>query len=138
MSYGASVTEGMSFEELCSLFVASLLAKAHAYASAPLSPFQRSRLGEAMTADIRKLCDMAVPAARAPMVSVAAQRVAESLGVDLLQQTWHSQKKVDGYKTFTYEHLNPVREIRLALAKAGRHRRGPRGAPSHALGGLDH
>lgn len=115
--YIPAMADATSFERLCSLFARSLLDQAHAYESDQLSKFQRSRLGEAMTAEIRKLGDMAFPAARAFKVSVAAKGLADSLGQDLNQHTWHSQKKLDGYKTLTYEHFFPVREIRLELAK---------------------
>jgi len=112
------MADSMPFERLCLLFVKSLLDKAHAYAGEDLSKFQRSRLGEAMTADIRKLGDMVFPAARTPRISAAARHLADSMGADLRRETWHSQKKLDGYKTFTYEHLYPVREIRAALSRA--------------------
>lgn len=112
------MTDGLSFDDLCSLFIVSLLEKAHAFSGDQLSKFQRSRLGESMTADIRKLGDMVFPAARTPLISAAAREAADALGCDLRNETWHSQKKIDGYKTFTYEHVFPVREIRLALGKA--------------------
>lgn len=112
------MTDGLSFDDLCSLFIVSLLEKAHAFSGDQLSKFQRARLGESMTADIRKLGDMVFPAARTPLLSAAAKEAADALGCDLLSETWHSQKKIDGYKTFTYEHVFPVREIRLALGKA--------------------
>lgn len=112
------MSQGMSFEQLCQVFVRGLLDKAHAWAGGRLSTYQRSRLAEAMTADIRKMGDMVFPAARLPRVSVAAKELADSQAVDLSILTWHAQKKVDGYKTFTYEHFFPVLEIRKALAKA--------------------
>jgi hypothetical protein len=112
------MTTGPSFEQLCSLFVASLLEKAHAFVGDELTQFQRSRLAESMTSDIRKLGDMAFPAARTPLVSTAAKHHADAMGADLLAATWHSQKKIDGYKTFTYEHLYPVRQIRVTLTQA--------------------
>lgn len=111
------VDRGMTFEQLCGLFVKSLLDKAHAYAGPELTKFQRSRLGESMTADIRKLGDMVFPAARRPLISSAAKAQADSLGHDLRRETWHSQKAIDGYKVFTYEHLFPVRQIRAALGR---------------------
>ena len=112
------MSEEMSFAALCSLFVDSLMKKAHAYVGDSLTPFQRSRLGESMTIEIRKLCDMAFPAARTPMVSAAARQKAEVMGAELRQVTWQGQKKVDGYQVFRYEHFYPVYEIRLALARA--------------------
>lgn len=108
----------MSFEQLCRVFVRGLLEKSHAWRYGKLSDYQRSRLADAITTDIRKLGDMVFPAARLPRVSAAAKELADLHGVDLSTLTWHAQKKVDGYKTFTYEHFFPVLEVRKALSSA--------------------
>lgn len=110
--------EQTTFDQLCALFVKSLLDKSHAHAGDGLNKFQKSRLGESMTADIRKLGDMVFPAARRPLISMEAEEAARALGRDLRVETWHSQKAIDGYKVFTYEHLYPVRQIRTALGTA--------------------
>jgi hypothetical protein len=112
------MAKATTFEQLCTIFARGLLDQARAFSSGELTTFQRSRLGDAISIELRKLGDMAFPAARAPYVSAAASRAAEAMDVDLLQHTWHSQKKMDGYQTFTYEHLFPVREIRAALGAA--------------------
>ena len=106
------------FASLVEPFAAGLLHKCHALLDLNLNPHQRSRLREAISIDLRKLCDILVPAARPPRVSEAASAVAASMGVDLMTVTWHSQKKVDGYKTFTYEHMTPINWFVPKIGKA--------------------
>lgn len=105
----------MTFDQLCSLFVRGLVDKAHASASRDLDKAQLLRLGESVTTDLRQLSDMVFPAARTPRVSVAADKLAASVGVDLRTHTWHSNKRLDLHRLFTYEHVYPVSGIRLAL-----------------------
>ncbi|QSR30775.1 hypothetical protein CFI00_09775 [Nocardioides sp. S5] len=96
------------FASLVEPFAAGLLHKCHALLDLDLNSHQRSRLREAISIDLRKMCDILVPAARPPRISEAANAIAATMGVDLRTATWHSQKKIDGYKTFTYEHMTPV------------------------------
>lgn len=97
------------FASLAQPFVTGLLHKCRALAEVELNPHQRSRLREAISIELRKLCDILVPAARPPRVSESAQSAALELGIDLRTVTWHAQKKVDGYRTFTYEHMTPIK-----------------------------
>lgn len=80
---------------------------------------QRARLKESISIDVRKLCDMLIPDARHPQVSVAAAEKAAAIHVDLRQETWHSQTKFDPKRlVFHYEHMNPVGQIVGAIASA--------------------
>ena len=82
-----------------------------------LNDHQTARIREAVSVSIRKVCDVLVPDARHPEVSVAAAERAAELGVDLRVQTWQTQAKFDpGRTVFHYEHMRPVVAIRLALA----------------------
>jgi hypothetical protein len=113
------MTDQDHFQWLCSLFVRGMWDKCRAFAGVDLNPHQRSRLGEAITADFRKLCDMVFPAARPYRISVAAADLARNMGVDLAVQTWHSQKKFDpGHKLFHYEHMHPVFGVRKVIGAA--------------------
>lgn len=85
-----------------------------------LNPHQAARIREAVSVSIRKLCDVLVPDARHPEVSIAAAEQAAALGVDLRVQTWQTQPRFDpGRAVFHYEHMRPVVAIRLALGVAG-------------------
>lgn len=106
------------FASLVEPFAAGLLHKCRALHELGLNAHQRSRLREAISIDLRKLCDILVPAARPPRISEAANAVASSMGVDLRNTTWHSQKKVDGYRTFTYEHMTPINWFVSEIGKA--------------------
>ncbi|WP_457188651.1 hypothetical protein [Nocardioides sp. P5_E3] len=96
------------FASLVEPFTAGLLHKCHALHDLDLNGHQRSRLRESTSIELRKLCDILVPAARLPRISEAASEIARSMDVDLLAATWHSQKKIDAYKIFTYEHMTPI------------------------------
>lgn len=101
-----------SFEVLAYPFARGLLDKSLAVNDPRLSPYQRSRLRESLGVDVRKLGDMAVPAARPPRISEAARSLAEGLGVDLLHETWQSQPGFDpGRTVFHYEHMATVSTI---------------------------
>lgn len=106
------------FTYLVSPFIPGLLAKTRALDSQVLNAHQKSRLREAISIDIRKMCDIVIPAARYPRVSKAAKEKADELGVDLTTLTWHAQKKVDNYQLFTYEHMTPVKVLAAALTTA--------------------
>ncbi len=106
------------FASLVEPFAAGLLHKCHALYELDLNAHQRSRLREAISIDLRKLCDILVPAARPPRISETANAIASSMGVDLRNATWHSQKKIDGYKTFTYEHMTPINWFVSRISKA--------------------
>jgi hypothetical protein len=84
-----------------------------------LNAHQAARLREAVSVSIRKVCDVLVPDARHPEVSVAAAEQAAALGVDLRVQTWQTQPKFDpGRAVFHYEHMQPIVAIRIALGTA--------------------
>lgn len=84
-----------------------------------LNKHQTARLREAVSVSIRKVCDVLVPDARHPEVSVAAAERAAELGVDLTTQTWQTQTKFDpGRMLFHYEHMQPIVAIRTALNAA--------------------
>jgi len=81
---------------------------------------QVSRLRESISADLRKLGDMAIPTVRPPFISVAAAARATAIGVNLKGETWHTQTRFDpGRKVFHYEHLMPLAEIIKLLTVAG-------------------
>ena len=84
-----------------------------------LNKHQAARIREAVSVSLRKVCDVLVPDARHPEVSVAAEQRAASLGVDLRTQTWQTQTKFDpGRILFHYEHMRPIVAIRIALGSA--------------------
>lgn len=84
-----------------------------------LNKHQSARVREAVSVSIRKVCDVLVPDARHPEVSIAAAEKAAVLGVDLRTQTWQTQTKFDrGRVVFHYEHMRPIVAIRLALGSA--------------------
>ena len=77
-----------------------------------LSRYQRSRVRDAVVVLVRKACDVTIPAARLPEVSAEAARLAAEKGIDLREQTWHSQPKFDPRRAvFHYEHMTPVTAI---------------------------
>lgn len=74
---------------------------------------QRSAARASLTQEIRKLCDGLGSEHLRLSVSAAAARAAESLGVDLCQQTWGSQLRFDpGRRVFHLEHVVPVATVR--------------------------
>jgi hypothetical protein len=84
-----------------------------------LNKHQTARVREAVSVSLRKVCDVLVPDARHPEVSVAAAERAAALGVDLRTQTWQTQTKFDpGRVVFHYEHMRPIVAIRIALGMA--------------------
>ncbi|HSE10908.1 MAG TPA: hypothetical protein VLB29_19755 [Nocardioidaceae bacterium] len=84
-----------------------------------LNKHQSARVREAVSVSIRKVCDVLVPDARHPEVSVAAAERAAELGVNLWVQTWQTQTKFDpGRSVFHYEHMRPIAAIRNALGSA--------------------
>src|SRR5688572_5324758 len=102
---------GERFDDLVRPFAVAIfaLSTARVDEALALTRFQDARMREAISTLIRKACDVVYPAVRVPEVSVAADAAAQQLGVDLRQQTWHSQKTFDpGYKVFHYEHMQPV------------------------------
>lgn len=110
------------FDEMVRPFAVGIfaLSAARADESLTLTRFQDARIREAISTLIRKACDVVYPAVRVPEVSAAADAAAKQLGIDLQQETWHSQKKFDpGYKVFHYEHMQPVGIILAAAAAAG-------------------
>jgi hypothetical protein len=110
--------EADAFDGLVRPFAAAIyaLSTARSNGSLELTKFQDARFREAIATLIRKACDVIYPALVVPEVSVAADAAAKTLGIDLRQETWHSQKRFDpGYKVFHYEHMQPVGAI-LALA----------------------
>lgn len=84
-----------------------------------LNKHQAARVREAVSVSLRKVCDVLVPDARHPEVSVAAAQRAATLGVDLRTQTWQTQPKFDPRRiVFQYEHMRPIVAIRIALGLA--------------------
>ncbi|WP_027862589.1 hypothetical protein [Marmoricola sp. URHB0036] len=113
------MAELSDFESLAFPFARGLLDKSRASSNPELSKFQRARLAESIAVDIRKLCDIAFPAARRPSISVTAKAVADQGGIDLSRETWHSQPRFDpGRIVFHYEHVQPVSAIRATLNEA--------------------
>ncbi|MCX4458654.1 hypothetical protein OOK58_42865 [Streptomyces sp. NBC_01728] len=107
------------FAYICRPFAQGLLDKTRALNELEFNKHQRARLRESISVDVRKLCDMLIPDARHPQVSVAAAEQAAAIGVDLRQETWHSQTRFDPKRAvFHYEHMNPVSQIVNALAYA--------------------
>ncbi|MEV6012732.1 hypothetical protein AB0M29_38865 [Streptomyces sp. NPDC051976] len=107
------------FAYVCLPFAQGLFDKSRALKDFDFNKHQRARLRESISVDVRKLCDMLIPDARYPQVSVAASERAAAIGVDLRQETWHSQTRFDrGRAVFHYEHMNPVSQIVKALATA--------------------
>lgn len=109
------------FEVLATPFAGGIydLLQAVADPALPLTKTQRSRMTEAASINLRKCCDVLVPAARAPEVSVGAAARAQALGVDLRQQTWQTQPTFDpGRRIFHYEHMQPIVVVRAAVAGA--------------------
>lgn len=73
-----------------------------------------------VSVDIRKLCDISVPAIILPEVSESAANLAAELGVDLRAQTYQAQPKFDlGRSVFHYEHMTPVASVVAAVRNAG-------------------
>ncbi|WP_089107443.1 hypothetical protein [Streptomyces hyaluromycini] len=107
------------FAYICRPFAQGLLDKTRALDELEFNRHQRARLRESISDDVRKLCDMLVPDARHPQVSVAAAEKATAIGVDLRQETWHSQTRFDPKRAvFHFEHMTPVSQIAKALACA--------------------
>ncbi len=102
-----------SFREATLPFARSFLAKASLGREWSLSTRQTSRLNESLSIDLRKFCDIVVPALRRPEVSIAALRTADEIGIDLCQMTWHEQAAFDhGRVVFHCEHVMPIRSLR--------------------------
>lgn len=98
-----------SLAALAAIFAPGILHKGEALRSLVLTTPQRARVRESIGLDIRKLCDMAVPAVRPPEISLAAAAAASALGVELERETWQSQPRFDpGRRVFHYEHVTPV------------------------------
>lgn len=88
-------------DELFWVFAGSILPKAVALRELDLTAPQRARVREAASQDIRKVTDLTTP-----LVSRAAKKEADRLGVDLCAQGWHDQHKFDlGRNTFHFEHV---------------------------------
>lgn len=106
---GAGSSEGLSFAALADIFAIGMFHKGRSLRELPLTHGQKARLRESIGVDVRKFCDMAIPAARRPEISVEAAARAAALGVDLAVETWQSQPRFDpGRTVFHYEHLTPV------------------------------
>lgn len=109
----------LKLRELLMPFAQGLFDKAAALETLPLTKPQAARLGESMAVDVRKACDIVVPAARYPLVSEAAWQAANDRGVDLHEETWHTQKKFDPKRqVFHYEHMTPVSTVVAQLREA--------------------
>jgi hypothetical protein len=107
------------FAYICRPFAQGLLDKTRALNELDFNKHQRARLRESISVDVRKLCDMLIPDARHPWVSVAAAEQAVAVEVDLGQETWHSQTRFDPKRAvFHYEHVNPVSQIVNTLTYA--------------------
>jgi hypothetical protein len=110
----------MSLAEIARPFARGFIAKRPLADDPRLSKTQKARVKESLSDDLKKLCDVLIPTLRVPEVSVAAQRRADELGVDLCQQTWHGQKAFDplGRGTFHLEHVVPIVALREAWMTA--------------------
>lgn len=111
--------ETLSFAALADIFAIGMLHKGRSLRELPLTHGQKARLRESIGVDIRKLCDMAIPAVRRPEISVAAAAAAAALGIDLATETWQSQPRFDpGRAVFHYEHCTPVGMLVLQVIDA--------------------
>lgn len=109
------------FDELVRPFAEGILAlsRGRRAESTSLTRFQDARYREAISVLIRKACDVLYPAVLVPEVSETAHAAAQYLGVDLSQETWHSQKRFDPGRTmFHYEHMQPVGIVLAETSKA--------------------
>lgn len=108
-----------TFRQAANAFAHAFLAKASLLREYELTGTQSSRLMESLSIDLRKFCDITIPAMRRPEVSVAAVARANELGIDLCQVAWHQQVAFDpGRLIFHCEHVVPIRSLREACRKA--------------------
>jgi hypothetical protein len=106
-------------DQLLRLYAQSIFAKAGALKALALTPNQRKRLCETITAEIRACGGLLYPEVRVPEVSKAALQEADRIGVNLRAQTWRSQPSFDrGRKAFHWEHVNPIACIQEACEAA--------------------
>lgn len=95
------------------IFAESLWAKRRLLRACTLLDRQQARLKESMSDDLKKYCDIVVPALLPLQVSDRAREAARDLGVDLCRSTWHSQPTFDPGRTrFHLEHVLPVSQLR--------------------------
>lgn len=108
-----------TFRQTALAFAHAFAAKASLIQEYELTGTQSSRLMESLSIDLRKFCDITVPAMRRPEVSIAALRSANELGIDLCQVAWHQQVGFDpGRRVFHCEHVVPIRSLREACRAA--------------------
>lgn len=99
---------GLAGAALHSAFAQAIWAKADAMRVTELGWRERQRVLESISYDIRKYSDLAVP-----RVSLAAQKEAERLGVDLREKRWQDQPRFDpGRRIFQWEHVQTIGAIR--------------------------
>ncbi len=80
---------------------------------------QISAVLSSLTQEIRKLCDALASDDLRPAVSQRAAAVAREIGVDLYEQTWHTQTRFDpGRRVFHLEHVVPVEAVRAGAVSA--------------------
>lgn len=107
------------FAELVLPFAHSVHVKARAIETLELSSNQLARLKESMLDDLKKCSDVLIPDVRQPLVSRAAADLALPIPVDLLRVGWHDQPRFDrGRKSFHWEHVTPLAQLRDKLAVA--------------------
>lgn len=95
-------------------FAQSIFAKAQALQDLSPTRFERSRIQESISDDIKKCSNFTERE-----VSERAREVADRIGVDLFSQSWHDQHKFDrGRAIFHFEHVEPVNVIRAACMEA--------------------
>src|SRR4051812_29405198 len=101
-----------TFAEIATPFAESLCAKRRLLTRGDLSARQTSRVRDALSDDLKKLCDVLVPEVKRPKASVAALGAAREIGVDLCRQSWHGQPRFDrGRVVFHLEHVVPIKSL---------------------------
>jgi hypothetical protein len=109
-------------DELVRPFVVALQAKRPLLQHAALTREQRARVLESMSDDLKKMCDVVVPSVRPASVSREALALANILGTDLCQLTWHQQqarKRADArWAALHREHVVPILALRNACVDA--------------------
>lgn len=122
LGIGSSTMEDLDFDALVRPFVVALHAKRVLLDRDGISREQRARVLESMSDDLKKMCDVVVPAVRPASVSREALALTDQLGIDLCQLTWHQQqgrKRADErWAALHREHVVPILALRNACAAA--------------------
>ena len=109
----------LTFDDVARPFAVGLHRLGELSRDVRLTKAQRARVLEAMSSDIRKLCDIAVPSLIPYDISHKAWGLALHTDVDLRQASWHRQGRFDlGRTRFHLEHVLPVKSLRSAVLVA--------------------